>query len=172
MSKITKIDSTKRHINSAIRLHFQEFDPIIVHTLGSTAFRVLRDLSEKRGDISKNIYENISDYTRKKIFNIFNQDINFFKHADKDPDGVLEDFNPLVNDNLLGICCLHFGDLGYNLTNEMKAFMHWYPLIDPNCPEIYPNQKQLKEKLKLYKQKRRKQLSIGAELIQKFKHSW
>ncbi|MDZ7718085.1 MAG: hypothetical protein U5K72_04590 [Balneolaceae bacterium] len=67
MKAITKIESARRHIDSAIELHFFGYDPIVVHTIGSAAFRVLRDLTEIKGDSSFYIYETFLMNTKRNF---------------------------------------------------------------------------------------------------------
>ena len=44
---IGKLESVKRQTDVAIRLFAENDDPIAVHVLASSAFRILRDLAEK-----------------------------------------------------------------------------------------------------------------------------
>ena len=46
---LTKIAGAKRQLDTAIRLYFARDDELSIHTLVAAAFRILRDLIEKRG---------------------------------------------------------------------------------------------------------------------------
>ncbi len=57
--------------------------------------------------------------------------VNFLKHADKDPDGVLENVDEMINDLTLFLACILYNDLGHQSTPEMASFMIWYSGIHP-----------------------------------------
>jgi hypothetical protein len=46
---LTKIAAAKRQLDTAIRLYFAHDDELSIHTLVAAAFRILRDLIDKRG---------------------------------------------------------------------------------------------------------------------------
>jgi len=52
--KVNKIEAARRQIDAAIRLLFDNEDPIAIHTLIMAGFRILRDIAEKQNsNISK-----------------------------------------------------------------------------------------------------------------------
>src|ERR1700734_3571163 len=46
---ITKTAAAQRQLDAAIRMHLANEDSLAIHTVASAAFRILRDLKEKRG---------------------------------------------------------------------------------------------------------------------------
>ena len=46
---VSKLDAATRQLHMAIRLYFQDADPLGVHTLAGAAHGILEDLSQKRG---------------------------------------------------------------------------------------------------------------------------
>ena len=46
---VNKIAAAIRQLNAAIRMYFSEEDELAIHTVVSAAFRILRDVSNKRG---------------------------------------------------------------------------------------------------------------------------
>lgn len=46
---LTKVAAAERQLNAAIRMHLSEEDELAVHTIASAAYRILRDLGERRG---------------------------------------------------------------------------------------------------------------------------
>lgn len=47
--KISKLDAAKRQLETAIRLYFNEADPISIHTLAGAAHTILSDINKKYG---------------------------------------------------------------------------------------------------------------------------
>lgn len=46
---VTKAAAAQRQLDSAIRMYLIEEDRLAIHTVGAAAFRIIRDLKEKRG---------------------------------------------------------------------------------------------------------------------------
>ncbi|WP_240786951.1 hypothetical protein [Ramlibacter rhizophilus] len=91
---LTKFDVASRQLATAIRLFFDGADPISVFSLAANAWEVIDVLctrarvtsasTQTRGHLTAG-----KDLKRDYINSPFR---NFFKHADRDPDAVLEDF--------------------------------------------------------------------------------
>jgi len=92
--KITKLDAAERQLLEAIRLFFEERDPVCVHTLAAAAVGVLDDLARSKG-MSRPLRDSarIAPEHRNDWIAAINAAQNFFKHADRDPDASLE-FRP------------------------------------------------------------------------------
>ncbi|MBI1999436.1 MAG: hypothetical protein HYS74_02165 [Parcubacteria group bacterium] len=92
---ISKLDAAKRQLEIAINLFFRSGDPIAIHTLASAAFKILDDIGQKQN--IKSVHGQLLDWVkpekRDEVFKAINAAKNFFKHADKDPDGIIK-FNP------------------------------------------------------------------------------
>lgn len=91
--EVSKIDAARRQLLAAIRLYFLNGDAVAIHTLTAAALNVLVDLSKHRGvdhPLSmRSIVETIRPELRQGFWNKLRAAERFFKHADKDPDGVL-----------------------------------------------------------------------------------
>ena len=128
-----KIEAAHRQIDAAIRMFFAAEDPFAVHSVISAAERIVRDLAEHSGKSS--IHETIKLYIRpgmeKKFWSEFNKCANFLKHADADPNALLE-FNEQVNDVGIATCCLYYKSLGYQPTADMSGFIWWYTVMNPD----------------------------------------
>lgn len=113
---ISKTEAAERQLDAAIRLFFANDDWIAVHTLAAASGRILRDLTEQRGSSAwERLNKKIIPEKRKYVWGEFNKRIaNFLKHADQDPDALLEGIDPLV-----------FADL-QKPTRTMCAFGTWY----------------------------------------------
>ncbi|MEZ8068733.1 MULTISPECIES: hypothetical protein [Vibrio] len=95
--KLSKFDVAERQFLQAIRLFFEDGDEVSVHTLVEAANQVFSDLGKKQG-IKGPIRESewVRPEKRKEWRNHVYKSRNFFKHADKDADSILE-FNALFN---------------------------------------------------------------------------
>lgn len=91
--KVEKLDAARRQLETAVRLYFSESDPVSIHTLTSAAYQILSDVNRARGG-SPMLKEQIPTWVRpdatEESKKRLNEAANFFKHADRDHDGVLE----------------------------------------------------------------------------------
>ncbi len=124
--KISKLDAAKRQLEVAIKLYFNDADPVSIHTLTAAAHGILSDLNIKfQGNPMI-----VSDYLFKKDFKKqINQQItkyrNHFKHADRDPEATM-DFNPSVNEVYIFDCCLKYEELTGEAIPSLTIFKHWF----------------------------------------------
>ena len=98
--KVNKADAARRQINMAIRLLFDNEDPIPIHTIAMAGFRIVRDLA---ADIPGHRIEDLLAKTIKpgmeaQFWKAVNRPANFLKHADKDPNDILDDVQEELND--------------------------------------------------------------------------
>jgi hypothetical protein len=87
---LTKLDVAKRELREAIWLLFHERDAVAVHILAAAAHQILGDLAQQQGmETIRN-----SPYLRagkgKQWITALNYPQNYLKHADRDPDAILE----------------------------------------------------------------------------------
>ena len=130
--RTNKVDAARRQIDVAIRLLFNNEDPIAIHTLAAAGSRILRDLCETKGTpFDKIMKAIIAPGKEKEVRKLMNRPANFFKHADEDPDETLE-FDDSVNDITLLMAVSYYGDLGNALTPEMR-------LLEGMCFALHPN---------------------------------
>ena len=124
--KISKLDAAKRQTETAIKLYFNNADPVSIHTLICSAHNILLDLTKEY----KKTPMLLSGYIVKKEYqDEFIRELrkpqNHFKHADKDPETVI-DFNPIINETFIIDCC----DQYYLITNEavlyFNIFSKWF----------------------------------------------
>lgn len=91
--KISKLDAAKRQLEIAIRLYFSYGDPVSIHTLASASYNIIRDITLHRGEtmfIKDDVLDFVKDEYREELRRKFNEAENFFKHADRDHDAVLD----------------------------------------------------------------------------------
>ncbi|MFZ1110219.1 MAG: hypothetical protein WAN43_17950 [Rhodomicrobium sp.] len=119
---VTKLDAAKSQIATAIRLYFEDCDPISVHTLVHAGCEILDRLCEAKGTpgMRTDMMKRIKPEHRKTVSDKLNVAANFFKHAaTSKPDLVLRDFDD--ESNLMGL--IHATEglrlLGVDLPHEM-----------------------------------------------------
>jgi hypothetical protein len=131
--KISKADAIRREIDMAIKLLFFNEDPIGIHLIVAAAFRLVCDLSNKNSDsfINEHLDALIKPERKNEFFKITNRYVNFFKHADKDPYAVLEEFDEELSDILLFLNCFAYQDLGCSPTKRMNLYILWFSALNP-----------------------------------------
>jgi hypothetical protein len=88
---LTKLEALRRQLRQTIHLFFAEGDPIAVHTLAAATEQALGDITAHRGLCGRLIdLERIKPEYRISFRQQLRAAQNFFKHGDKDPEGVLE----------------------------------------------------------------------------------
>src|ERR1039458_6074559 len=97
---ISKLDAAKRQLETAIRLWFHSGDPVSVHSLAAASHQLLHDLGKRHGigTILRTAAYVKPEY-RKKHAKMVSSYENFFKHADRDPEKLLE-YNPAATEIL------------------------------------------------------------------------
>ena len=125
---ISKLDVAEREIIAAVQLLFDGGDPIPIYALANAAREITSTLCEKRGRLSMVdwIQEDQPHMSRKAIYREASKHAAFFKHADKDPDAVLDDFDPTEADAVLFMACADFRSLCGGLPVEGDAFDLWF----------------------------------------------
>ena len=128
---ITKIGAAMRQLDSAIHMWSHDADPVSILTLAAASHQVIHDLKTARG-LDPLLYDSpiIKEEYRREAINAFKKDMNFFKHADKDPEGTTE-FNtnsiePFFLFSILGLEYLH-----QEKSDVQVAFTMWYMLNKP-----------------------------------------
>jgi hypothetical protein len=128
---VSKFEAGRRQLTTAIRLWFQDDDPVSVHTLAAAAYEILHNLSRRKGgrDLlfdSKAISE---DY-RKEFVKRIKSTAQFFKHADLDPDGTIE-LSTLNTEVLMIYSMVALSRMGEPLTMEENAMLLWLSFSNP-----------------------------------------
>ena len=130
--QVSKSEAARRQLEAAIRMYFDEEDPVALHTVIAAPFTIVRNLCEQRGDIAS--FQRFSDWivpgAEGKFWSAVNSQANFLKHADRDASATL-DFNEEVTELLILMTAKWFLDLGNASSAETKAFGLWYSLMYP-----------------------------------------
>jgi hypothetical protein len=131
--RISKIEAARRQLDSAIELWFLDKDEVSVHTLAAAAYQLVHDLKEHKGLARELLYESamIKDEYRKQWIKVIKKPMNFFKHADNDPEEALE-FSPLGSIGFIMGAASGLRFLGEQTSHTMGAFTIWLVVNKPN----------------------------------------
>jgi hypothetical protein len=131
MAKITKLEAGKRQLDAAIRMFFKNEDMLAVHTVSRAAFHVLYDMTTE-GDAKTALAAHKKKVGEKR----FNEETNFLKHADVDPDAEInEDFHVLTEAGI-GMAIGLYQHHTTALTPEMKGFLMWSKFMRPELFDL------------------------------------
>lgn len=124
--KVTKLESAARQLREAILMFFERRDPIAVHTLAAASNQVLVDVSRSKGHASL-LKDSpfIRPEKRKEWLGHLNEAANFFKHADRDPDDVLQ-FYPAVTPFFILDSIQIYALLTKDFPHDQRAFIAWF----------------------------------------------
>lgn len=127
--RISKLEAAQRQLDTAIDLWFEDRDGLSIFTLAFASLKVLLNLYPHEADdgfgavIDKLIDEAIG-------WKDFSKHANFLKHADRDPDAVLNDFHPDAGMPVMGLATLLYRRLNKgSLSLKMMALDSWIELV-------------------------------------------
>lgn len=128
---ITKLEGAIRQLRVAISLWFQDGDEVAVHTLACAAHQVVHDINVHRGGRDL-LFDSLvfKDEYRKEANQWLRQDMNFFKHADKDPEGTI-DFSPKKTELFLMMSLMGLELFGCKHDSTCGAFVMWFVIHHP-----------------------------------------
>lgn len=173
---INKIEAARRQINAAIRLLFDNEDPLPIHTLIMAAFRILRDLASKKDTsrVHATFCSMIKPGMEKKFWRETQSFYNFIKHADKDPEAIYDMPSEEINDASLLIASQYYQELSGTLSQEMQVFFAWFggkhpEIMYPMAPDIVKTHLKRANTSLFANKTRREQLSEGKILLHMIK---
>jgi hypothetical protein len=124
---VSKLEAAKRQLRTAIRLWFADGDPIAIHTLAFAAYEIIHVVSKKRNPHRPTLIFD-SDMIKDKYRPDWNKSIkrtaDFFKHANRDPDGSIE-FVPETTIIFLMACLSGLRTMKEAPDREGFAFFYW-----------------------------------------------
>jgi hypothetical protein len=124
-----KLDAASRQLDCAIRLVAAHDDELAVHTLVMATFGILNDLASVQTQDYELIYK---PYFTGIGWSRLTQTANFLKHADRDPDAIVDVVDPQENDWRIGFCLLLYRSLKGTLSPTMAAFHNWMTVRHPD----------------------------------------
>lgn len=131
--QISKLDAARRQLVIAIRLYFANTDPVSTHTLAAASLGILGDL-DKHGPNTGTMFDHIERYVIPDqiptVRKALRKAQNFFKHADEDPESVLEYYptNPVA---VLWAATEKYNELAKEDILETAALRTWVIIRNP-----------------------------------------
>jgi len=155
--KVSKIDAAKRQLETAIRLYFNDADPVSIHTLTGAAHKILSDLNKKvAGPPMLTNDAIIKEEYKKEFWQKINEARNHFKHADNDSEAVI-DFNPEINEILIYDACMKYEQLTGEFVPYVRIFGGWFVsghldffMSDPKFTEFIKIRQKYKHKSEFF----------------------
>lgn len=130
---IGKLDAARRQLSVAIREWFYDGDPVVVHTLACAAYEIIHSLSSQRNPNRRDLLfdnDNIKTEHQREWRDLLRKPANFFKHADRDGDSVIE-FNPKQSDGFIMFSILGVSLCGERLNTVESAWWMWLQVSEP-----------------------------------------
>ncbi|MGA2892687.1 MAG: hypothetical protein ABSE22_07445 [Xanthobacteraceae bacterium] len=128
-----KVDAAHRQLRTAITLWFTESDPVSTHALVFAAYEVLHTVSKKRTPSRRDLLfdsDRIKDEYRSDFNKLIKKHAYFFKHADREPEGIIE-FNPNVNEMFIFFATVARYYCNIHESQEESAFLWWLRIVRP-----------------------------------------
>lgn len=130
--KISKLEAARRQLVTSIRLLFEDADSISVYTLAHASWEVLDGLCKHEGKLRfREEMSSANKMSETAINQLASHGRNFFKHADRDPEAVLEDFDDTLNDHVLIAAAFDYGTLASSKPMEVQLYPIWYFAVYP-----------------------------------------
>lgn len=131
---VKKLEAAKRQLQTAITLWFADADSVSVHTLACVTHQIIHDINADRkgGELLLDSVV-IKDEFRREYLNEMRKAMNFFKHANRDPDssGSIE-FSPAVTDLFILFSIIGIERFGERLSETSVAFLLFYATKNPH----------------------------------------
>lgn len=132
---ISKLDAARRQLETAIQLYFHQGEPVSIRTLVSAAYSIIRDINKIRGGKKMVIQELFFEYVKpemhEEVRKLQRKAENFFKHANKDPDAILE-FSPAESELLIWDACTKYRELTAEQPPLFQVFRGWFMFTHQN----------------------------------------
>jgi hypothetical protein len=144
--QVTKLESARRQLETAIKLFFAGGDFVSIHTLSYAAYGITRDLCDHSKNpkcLAKLIEDRVDQTQHKEFFKHISKAGGFFKHADKEPTAVLE-YIPEQYELFVIFSIYQYEALTNELTLPMGVFKIWYL---KNRPSLFKFNEQEKSQL-------------------------
>jgi hypothetical protein len=130
---ISKVSAARRQLDTAIELWFLDKGEVCVQTLVGAAYQIIHDINQKKGAVHDLLYDSlvVKDEYRSKWVAIIKNPVNFFKHADNDPDAIVE-FNPVSSLLFMIFCLLGLKAIGERTNDVEDTLTLWITIHEPS----------------------------------------
>jgi hypothetical protein len=132
--KITKIEAAQRQLDTALRLWFDDADPVPIHVLAFSAYDVIHAVSKKRNPFRPNLLFDTNMIKAEFLgewAKLIKTPSGFFKHARNDPEGTI-DFRPQLSELLMTFAIRGLAACEIAPSAIQAAFLMWRGIQDPS----------------------------------------
>lgn len=176
--RLTKIDVAEAHLITGIQATFRGDHPASVYLLAASAREILTRIGSEKN--IRTVLHGIAESSGKKLGRVVeeaHQYAAFLKHADKDPNSVLDDFTQADADAVLFVAGNDFGRITGGMPIELQVYEAWWLSI--NYRRISEAPIQHRQMLRRAVQKlfprirsasRQRQLELGTAALAGVKH--
>ncbi len=131
--QITRRFAARSQIETSIDLFLRHSDYISAHVLAWSAVEMLRGIAKTQG--KETFHERLEDHIRSEYLKDWRDHLkshyNWAKHADRDPERILDDFRPETTSWTLFAACLDYSEIYSQRTWTMFVFHHWFLCRNP-----------------------------------------
>ncbi|WP_428852255.1 hypothetical protein [Imbroritus primus] len=120
MKAISKIEAAAQQLDTAIDLYFANVNGLAVYTLAYASFKVLFDVYPHQQN--DGFCTQLDDIIAAEGWKSMSRPANFLKHADRDPNALLENYHPDQGMSVIGLATLLYRRLAGDFTPRMRAF--------------------------------------------------
>ncbi|MFT6557428.1 hypothetical protein [Sneathiella sp.] len=131
-NRINEMEAAKRLVNLAIKLHFSHTDPVGIHALTLSGYRLLHRLSNRahQPDIVPEYLNYLAPDDRQFFFSSVMSLDPVTNHGLLSTIDRSYNYADEITDLILFICCALYRHLDNNHTHEMKIYIIWYKAIN------------------------------------------
>ncbi len=112
---------------------------VSIHTLAAAAYDVIGSLGAKAGHKAITMTEIVKRHVKpehvKASINAMRAPMRFFKHADRDPDAILE-FSPDLSDSVILLAMHGLDVLAEPRSNRQRVFLRWLSFHKSYMPQF------------------------------------
>jgi hypothetical protein len=130
---LTPFNATRRNVDAAIRMLFGGEDPLTVHLVIASTFRVLRDLTQAGRTAPRDPRLNafLLPGGDGAFYRALDEAAAFATRVDENPGTMLQEVADERNDFEIAISCLYLECLEGQSTPEAQAFLWWFATMYP-----------------------------------------
>ncbi|KQR77548.1 hypothetical protein [Rhizobium sp. Leaf341] len=129
---ISKLDAARRQLLAAIHIQWFLNEPLAAYQLASNASEICDQLLKRTGKIRmRKKFVEVHGSTEKQINDTSNRPRNFAKHANSDPDALLDDITDLDAETIILVACLDYSVLAGKSPIPVGLFITWFAAVYP-----------------------------------------
>jgi hypothetical protein len=120
------LDAARGQLSTAIKLWFEDGDPVSIHSLASAAHEIVHALYRQKG-LKGLMFDtpHVRPELQQKWASSLKKPFNFFKHGRNEPSDAVIEFNPQWTETMMMACCKAFTKMDIPVEGEWLALTYW-----------------------------------------------